>query len=689
MVGFDKTGDGLVDVAYGDQTPNDAGAQGGYDTQIVLNKDGTIYGMIKDGAYVDSQGEGTPAATNSGNSTFDIELSGVDLNNDGTVDLIYHGSTGSSKIGGAGTSVDTSLNDYRLVVASNLGNGTWYANQIVENAFQRTSEDPGVGNGVSMTWADFNGDGYMDLFMGRGYGSTTAGGYASRILFNDGTGHLSSSAPTGVGTSTGTYTFADSLQGGASLAVDWNNDGKMDVIELPGMGDDAGMTDAGNTGAINLYTNTSSGTTKSFTTTNLLGGSNTIGSWTSDSNNNSVTGAIAADIDWDGDKDLVAFTSQGNTKYIANTNNVADGTVIHVRIFDKTGINSFYGNTVQLIDEATNTVVRTQMINAQSGNQTNDSSALVDFTGLDASKTYSVVMLSNVNGSSSDYGGVGAVGSNTVENVNATWGGLTAGEGTSAYVLTAESSSSVANANIGNGIVGTGYNDTFYATLGTDKFNGGGGSVTVSGVTSWSNTGGLDVVDYELAGSAPLTIDLSVTTAQSTGFGSDTFVNIEGIAGGSGNDTFTDSAADNLFNGRGGNDTYNLTKGGNDTLMYTLLNSANATGGNGVDTVNSFKVGTWEATADADRIDVSQLLNGYTPSINGEYAAKYINGVATINAGDNIAQYLSVTTSGGNTTVSIDRDGSGGAYQSTTLVTLNGVETDLATLLANHQISLI
>ena len=313
----------------------------------------------------------------------------------------------------------------------------------------------------------------------------------------------------------------------------------------------------------------------------------------------------------------------------------------------------------------------------------------MDFTGLDASKTYSVVMLSNVNGSSSDYGGVGAVGSNTVENVNATWGGLTAGEGTSAYVLTAVSSSSVANDNIGIGIVGTGYNDTFYATLGTDKFNGGGGSVTVSGVTSWSNTGGLDVVDYELAGSAPLTIDLSVTTAQSTGFGSDTFVNIEGIAGGSGNDTFTDSAADNLFNGRGGNDTYNLTKGGNDTLMYTLLNAANGTGGNGVDTVNGFKVGTWEATANADRIDVSQLLNGYTPSINGEYAAEYFNGVATINAGDNIAQYLSVTTSGGNTTVSIDRDGSGGAYQSTTLVTLNGVETDLATLLANHQISLV
>ena len=427
----------------------------------------------------------------------------------------------------------------------------------------------------------------------------------------------------------------------------------------------------------------------SFTTTNLLGGSNTIGSWSSTSNNDAVTGAIAADIDWDGDKDLVAFTTQGHTKYVANTNAVAEGTALHVRIFDKTGINSYYGNTVQLVDEATGAVVQTQMINAQSGNQTNDSSALVDFTGLDASKTYSVVMLGNVNGASTDYGGVATVGSNTVENVNSTWGGLSAGEATTAYVLTAESSSSVANANIGNGIVGTGYNDTIFATQGVDKFSGGGGSVTVSGVTSWSDTGGLDVVDYELAGNSPLTIDLSVTTAQSSGFGSDTFVNIEGLLGASGADTFTDSAADNLFEGRGGNDTFNLTKGGNDTLLYTLLTASNATGGNGADTVNGFKVGTWEATANADRIDVSELLVGYTPTVNGEFAAKYINGVATINAGDNIAQYLSVTASGGNTVVSIDRDGSGSAYASTTLATLTGVETDLATLLANHQISLI
>ena len=63
-----------------------------------------------------------------------------------------------------------------------------------------------------------------------------------------------------------------------------------------------------------------------------------------------------------------------------------------------------------------------------------------------------------------------------------------------------------------------------------------------------------------------------------------------------------------------------------------------------------------------------------------------VNGVATIDSADNIGDYLKVTQSGANTIVSIDRDGTGGSFSSATLVVLNNVHTDLATLLANHQI---
>ncbi|WP_354410998.1 Ig-like domain-containing protein [Variovorax atrisoli] len=714
VVAFDKTGDGFVDLAYGDQTPDDGLSGGGYNTQIVLNNDGSILGMVKDRGYTYTREAAgtTPSgqlsdwnSTNAGNATFDMELSGVDLNNDGKVDVVYHGSAGTTKIGGPSAEPFGgvySSNPHRLVVATNKGDGTWENTQIINDTFQRPDDDPYVGNAISMTWADFNGDGYMDLFMGRGFGQTSELQYQSRILFNDGKGQLSmvdadgdkiGSAPSGMYlfddadySSRGSVPQVSRLQGGPSLAVDWNADGKMDAIELPGFGPTGGMTAEGNTGPINLYTNTSSGGGVAFDKANLLGGSNTIGMWTgNDATNNAVTGAIAVDIDWDGDRDLLAFTQRGNTKFITNTNTVADGTALHFRILDAQGINALYGNTVQLFDSK-GKLVSTQMINPQSGNQTNDSSAIVDFYGLDASETYTLALLRIANGKAADVGGLSSLGGNTIENVNAAWTGLKAGAANHAFVLTAESDSNVANANIGNGIVGTGYNDTFFATLGNDKYEGGGGTVTVSGVRAWSNTGGVDVVDYKLAGSTPLTIDLSKAGVQSTGFGSATFSNIEGLAGGSGADVFTDNAADNQFEGRGGNDVFNLTGGGRDTLLYKLLASSDATGGNGADSVNSFTVGTFEATANADRIDIRELLVGYKADADG--AARYINGVATIDAGETIGKYLSVTVSGGNTTLYIDRDGAGGAYSATQLITLNGVTTDLATLLANHQLVL-
>jgi hypothetical protein len=709
IIAIDKDGDGYVDMILGDQTPNDSGIRGGYGSQIVLNHDGTVVGMDKDGTFAtDYATDANHRPIGLDQSQPDMELSGVDLNNDGIVDFVMHSQNivaDGSRVnadGATNNSAAISNNQARLVVVNGTNNGDWKVSQIVENVFQRgTDDDPNIGNGVAMTWADFNGDGYMDLFLGRGSESTTsasgagnnAGEYASRIYFNDGNGKLIFSDPNndGIGnpTAAGMYTFTDNLAGGASIALDWNHDGKMDVIELPGMSaGSGGINAAAATGPINLYTNTSSGGTTSFTTTNLLTqiGKTTIGGTNTGSQ---VTGAIAIDIDWDGDRDLLAFTSNGVTTYIENKNNVAYGTSIHLRILDEGGINSLYGNTVQLIDEATGQVVSTQVINAQSGNQTNDSSAIVDFYGLDASKTYSAVILRSSNGAFADVGGVASVGNNTVEIVNKAWAGLKAAEANQAYVLTTESETNVANASTNGGtnatgIVGTGYNDTFFATLGNDLYNGGGGTETVSGVKSWSDTGGLDVVDYKLAGSASLTIDLSKTGMQSTGFGNAQFVNIEGLAGGSGNDTFTGNAANNYFDGRGGNDTFNLIHGGQDTLMYRALDAASANGGNGHDTVNDFFVGTVEATPNADIIDVSGLLVGYRADADG--AAHYINGVATIDAGDTIRQYLSITYSGNDSILNIDRDGIGSTYGSTELLTFSNTHVDLETLLANHQL---
>nr|WP_278435152.1 Ig-like domain-containing protein [Enterobacter mori] len=713
IVAIDKNGDGYVDMINGDQTPNDSAIRGGYGSQIVLNNDGTVVGMSKDGTFA------TDYAADSGYDPIgldqaqpDMELSGVDINNDGIVDFVMHSQnivSDGSRIdanGATDSSAARSTNQARLVVVNGTNNGNWKVTQIVDNVFQRGSDsDPGIGNGVAMTWGDYNGDGYLDLFLGRGSESTTsdssagnnAGEYASRIHFNDGNGKLLSDDGdnNGIGNPTGMYTFNDTLAGAASLALDWNHDGKMDVIELPGMeSSSGGINDAAATGPINLYTNTSVNGNTSFTTSNLLTqvGKSTIGG---SSTAQQVSGAIAIDVDWDGDRDLLAFTSGGTTTYIENKNEVAHGTSIHLRILDEGGINTLFGNTVQLIDEATGQVVSTQVINAQSGNQTNDSTAIVDFYNLDATKSYSAVILRSTGGAVSNVGGVATADGKAVQNVNKAWGGLTAAEGNHAYVLTTESESNVANASATGGtnttgIVGTGYNDTFFATLGNDLYNGAGGTETVSGVKSWNNTGGLDIVDYKLAGSTPLNIDLNKTGMQNTGFGSAQFVNVEGLAGGTGNDTFTGNAANNFFEGRAGADTFYLDSdgkgGGQDTLKYQVQanGKTNGTGGNGSDVVHGFVVGTVEATRKADVIDISSLLVGYAGDADG--AAHYINGVATIDAGDAIAQYLSVTYNGKDTILSIDRDGSGSGFGASQVLTIADTKVDLETLLANHQL---
>ena len=131
--------------------------------------------------------------------------------------------------------------------------------------------------------------------------------------------------------------------------------------------------------------------------------------------------------------------------------------------------------------------------------------------------------------------------------------------------------------------------------------------------------------------------------------------------------------------------TLNLLAGHAETLTFNLHDPAHATGGNGVDVVNGFTVGPTETEPNATTLDLSALLIGYTPA-SPDGPAQYVGGVPTITPGDHIGDYLNVTHDGGNTTINLDRDGSADAFSSTALVTLQGVNVSLETLLANHQI---
>ena len=175
-------------------------------------------------------------------------------------------------------------------------------------------------------------------------------------------------------------------------------------------------------------------------------------------------------------------------------------------------------------------------------------------------------------------------------------------------------------------------------------------SIAANGSYTYNLNAGIDgqalthkeVFSYTLAGkdgtitTQTFTIDLHPTITGTAG--SDT------ITGGAYNDTITGGA-------------------GADTLVYHLLATADATGGNGHDTWTDFNV------AQGDKIDVSNLLIGWNDSTS------------------NINDYVKVDhTSDGNTVLSIDRDGTGTGYSSTQLITLEGVNVSLEELLQQpHQ----
>ncbi|WP_458573604.1 beta strand repeat-containing protein [Enterobacter ludwigii] len=591
VIAYDKTGDGYLDLAYGD-----AGADS---ITYLINNKGVL---TPDGNY--------GGAGFWGQFTTMREISGVDLNNDGTVDVVQHTNRSGA---------------YSLTVINNNGNGTLSLGQNLTNVF--VANVANTTTAASMTWADFNGDGYMDLYLGSSYNNN--GGV---IYYNDGTGKLS--------TTKSAVEASNASAGYLSVAVDWNADGQMDVIKL--------STYSGAQTAT-LFTNNGYGS--SWTSSQLASGLA------------NVTGVAAVDYNWDGAQDLLVSQQNGKVVLVQNSKTVADGTAMHLHIVDSEGINAYYGNTVNLYNAA-GVLVASQIINAQSGIGSNDTSALVSFYGLDPNETYSAEILKITNGVSD----------------NVTWSGLEAGNGKEGYVLTAEA----ATGGHSGTITGTGYNDTFIAEDGTYTYNGSGGWTTHSDHDTWSNTGGMDVVDYRNATSG-VTVDLRLSTAQDTGFGTSRLLNIEGINGSDFDDVITGNSGNNQFEGRGGNDTFNIGSGGHDTLLYTLINASNATGGNGSDVVNGFTVGTWEGTADTDRIDLRDLLSG--SGYTGTGSASYVNGVATLDgSAGNITDYIRVVQNGSNTEIQVDLDGSGGQFSPTTLVTLNGVQTDLATLLANHQL---
>ncbi|HAV1669502.1 Ig-like domain-containing protein [Enterobacter sp. HA-027-I-ECC] len=647
VISYDREGDGYLDFVLGDSEADSI--------SFIKNTQGTL-------SYEDNSGfsDGHPGGALPTSLSVLHEVGAVDIDNNGTVDITAHidYNGAGNLVGNNSRGLGILYNQTTGTSKTNFGEVGYYANVFRDDGH----ED--YGNlSISMTYADYNNDGWLDLFLSRGSkgGSNSD---ESRIYLNDGTGKLNA-------TDSQAQWFGDNVDGGTSLAVDWNHDGKMDIIEVPR---------SGVTGSPMLYTNTGSNNW----------GANKV-SLTGSTTFNNMTGAVALDYDWDGSMDLVLYRSgadadvvarddAGRTMLVKNTNIAADGTSLQIRIVDGNGINTFYSNTVKLYNSA-GELVATQLINPQSSGSSN-SMGLVSFFGLDPNEVYSVQMLRITDGEADHVGATSSIGGYTNGTVNESWGGLTTGKAHNSYVLTAESGNAANNTSGNSGIVGTGYNDTFFGSAGNDTYNGGGGwNQIVSGKPVWSETAGMDVVDYSRSTTA---INANLWTGTATGNGTDKLLNIEGLLGSSQQDTFTDNSANNLFDGRGGNDAFYLVNGGNDTLMYNVLEGMtnDSTGGNGHDTIHGFKVGNLVKDSDADLLDMSELLD-YKGSISffeddGKLELDY--------SSRGVLDYVKVEVVGSDTVISIDRDGQGGQHGFTQVVTLADVQTDLVTLLQNNQI---
>lgn len=141
---------------------------------------------------------------------------------------------------------------------------------------------------------------------------------------------------------------------------------------------------------------------------------------------------------------------------------------------------------------------------------------------------------------------------------------------------------SVLNGDGGNNtLTGTSANETLNGNGGNDTLNGGGGhdklaggegsDVLFSGLGNDTIDGGNGNDWLNFSGTAGATVDLRVTTAQTTGYGTDTITNIEKLSGGAGANTFIGNDFANHFLGQGGNDRL-VGNGGADTLDGGLGN---------------------------------------------------------------------------------------------------------------------
>ena len=169
--------------------------------------------------------------------------------------------------------------------------------------------------------------------------------------------------------------------------------------------------------------------------------------------------------------------------------------------------------------------------------------------------------------------------------------------------------------------------------------------LSTSGNDTFTGTLGIDTVSYEKA-PASVTVDLAVTTAQTTRHGIDTLVNIDNLIGSDFNDRLRGNGGDNILEGGAGTDT--LTGGNGSDLYYIdnagdVVTETNAAAAGGTDTVYTKVNHTLSANVENLRILTAGAVNGTGNTLNNILYAGAGNNVLNGDAGIDTASYAYAT----------------------------------------------
>ncbi|MRS17313.1 BapA prefix-like domain-containing protein [Enterobacteriaceae bacterium RIT691] len=235
--------------------------------------------------------------------------------------------------------------------------------------------------------------------------------------------------------------------------------------------------------------------------------------------------------------------------------------------------------------------------------------------------------------------------------------------GTTSHLDTFETSSSSVHGNMFDGTDAAGAMDqlnTVHTTLTITGVSSSTATLDPAGSTSSATVQGqYGTLQFNLDGSYTYTLNSNI--ALSTMTSKETFSYTLNDKNGH---TDTATLTINMNPQMVSTDQHDVVTGSayGDTMIYHLLNNADATGGNGNDEWTNFTI------QQGDKIDISQLLTGWDHQAS------------------TLGNFVQVTTSGANTVISIDRDGTGSTFHSTTLITLDNVHTSLTELLQQNSI---